>query len=483
MSLATRCTHCDTIFKVVQDQLKVSEGWVRCGRCNQVFNALEGLFDMEREAPPQRSNPAPEAAMQSEQAAAPSVPAVPTAPPPAPPASSPADAFEVGEPQESAGAVTHFDLDLPPSDQAPLPAAPIPAPAFTPPPVTPASLAAHQAPQAPQAAPLASAPASSLPVTDESDALDSRYLLTSEQAGVPVRRRRRRGPEFADAQFPADLVADSQHWETDWSPSDLGDTAASTVPGGHLSQLPPMDNKEPSMGSLLTQEARDSGPATLPSRFETEYQPEQPLPPPSQRKGRSGTRGRLPAPPAPEFIQQAERKAIWRHPLVRGVFGLIALMLAALLAGQAAHHWRDQLASHHPELRPALAQWCELAQCTLSPPLQLDDLQVDSITLVKTNSVGDDTYRMTVIIHNKAPVALAWPHVDITLTNASGEVVTRRAFDARSAQQLVPGDAAANEATGPVPEAAPPDTSTTLQWQLRAPDLQLASYTAELFYP
>jgi len=54
MSLATRCTHCGTIFKVVQDQLKVSEGWVRCGRCNEVFNALPTLFDLEREAPPQR---------------------------------------------------------------------------------------------------------------------------------------------------------------------------------------------------------------------------------------------------------------------------------------------------------------------------------------------------------------------------------------------------------------------------------------------
>jgi predicted Zn finger-like uncharacterized protein len=51
MSLATRCTSCGTAFRVVQDQLKVSEGWVRCGRCNAVFNALEGLFDLGREVP------------------------------------------------------------------------------------------------------------------------------------------------------------------------------------------------------------------------------------------------------------------------------------------------------------------------------------------------------------------------------------------------------------------------------------------------
>ena len=53
MSLATRCTFCGTVFRVVQDQLKVSEGWVRCGRCDNVFNALESLFDLEHEAPPE----------------------------------------------------------------------------------------------------------------------------------------------------------------------------------------------------------------------------------------------------------------------------------------------------------------------------------------------------------------------------------------------------------------------------------------------
>ncbi len=53
MSLATRCTACGTVFRVVQDQLKVSEGWVRCGRCSEVFNALDGLFDLERDALPE----------------------------------------------------------------------------------------------------------------------------------------------------------------------------------------------------------------------------------------------------------------------------------------------------------------------------------------------------------------------------------------------------------------------------------------------
>ncbi len=51
MSLATRCTNCSTVFRVVQDQLLVSEGWVRCGRCREVFNAIENMFDLKKEVP------------------------------------------------------------------------------------------------------------------------------------------------------------------------------------------------------------------------------------------------------------------------------------------------------------------------------------------------------------------------------------------------------------------------------------------------
>ncbi len=50
-SLAARCTACHTIFRVVPDQLRVSEGWVRCGRCSEVFNAAQNLVDMETGAP------------------------------------------------------------------------------------------------------------------------------------------------------------------------------------------------------------------------------------------------------------------------------------------------------------------------------------------------------------------------------------------------------------------------------------------------
>ena len=39
MSLITRCPACGTMFKVVADQLKVAQGWVRCGHCSEIFDA------------------------------------------------------------------------------------------------------------------------------------------------------------------------------------------------------------------------------------------------------------------------------------------------------------------------------------------------------------------------------------------------------------------------------------------------------------
>ncbi len=44
MSLITRCPACQTLFKVVPDQLRISEGWVRCGQCNEVFDASSLLL-------------------------------------------------------------------------------------------------------------------------------------------------------------------------------------------------------------------------------------------------------------------------------------------------------------------------------------------------------------------------------------------------------------------------------------------------------
>jgi predicted Zn finger-like uncharacterized protein len=55
--LATRCPACGTVFRVVPDELRVSEGWVRCGRCSEVFDASQSLTDVDTGAPTRPTAP------------------------------------------------------------------------------------------------------------------------------------------------------------------------------------------------------------------------------------------------------------------------------------------------------------------------------------------------------------------------------------------------------------------------------------------
>lgn len=65
MTLATRCPTCGTVFRVVQDQLRVSQGWVRCGRCSEAFNALTAMVEV-----PTALTPEPRSAVAAESFAA-----------------------------------------------------------------------------------------------------------------------------------------------------------------------------------------------------------------------------------------------------------------------------------------------------------------------------------------------------------------------------------------------------------------------------
>jgi predicted Zn finger-like uncharacterized protein len=71
MALATRCPHCQTTFRVANDQLKLHAGLVRCGSCHQTFNGIEHLVP-------------PDQALRPATPAAPATPVVPPAAPAAP---------------------------------------------------------------------------------------------------------------------------------------------------------------------------------------------------------------------------------------------------------------------------------------------------------------------------------------------------------------------------------------------------------------
>lgn len=127
----------------------------------------------------------------------------------------------------------------------------------------------------------------------------------------------------------------------------------------------------------------------------------------------------------PGFVRQARRRAFWQSTGVRLVLSLLVLVLAALLAGQWALHERDRLAAWRPDLQPLLQQACEHLGCKVAPVRRIDAIVIDSTALVRR--LGN-FYSFDLVLKNTAPLPLALPALELTLTDVGGAVIARRVF-------------------------------------------------------
>lgn len=124
------------------------------------------------------------------------------------------------------------------------------------------------------------------------------------------------------------------------------------------------------------------------------------------------------------FVRDARRQAFWRKPLIRLVFGLLALLLLGLLVLQAAVMQSDSLAAYEPRLKPALQMLCERLACQVGPVRQIEAIVIDSSSFKKINDAG--IYRLTFTVKNtrSAPVSMPW--LEVTLTDTQEQPVLRR---------------------------------------------------------
>ncbi|MBK9115519.1 MAG: DUF3426 domain-containing protein [Betaproteobacteria bacterium] len=153
--------------------------------------------------------------------------------------------------------------------------------------------------------------------------------------------------------------------------------------------------------------------------------------------------------------------------------GFVAIpLLAAVLVLQAVFHFRDGLAAHVPTTKVVLERLCAFAGCTIRPLRDVSALSIDASDLQ-----ADPAHRglliLTATLRNRAPYAIGYPHLELTLTDAQDQVVVRRA--------LAPADyvsGTANHAAGIAGNAEVPvklfiDASATTQ----------AGYRLYLFFP
>jgi len=331
MSFVTRCPACSTRFKVVTDQLKISDGWVRCGHCQQVFDAT---LDLQPWWP--------------------------------------------GRPGTDADAL---GTDVPVKSKLPATAS---RPTHTPS-LAPASAEPEPEPEPePASAPQAKAPHQPPP--------------------VPV-------PEAAQPDSPSETShATPGATSFDARPNVPQDVPQDVLPGAPTPDFGPAQVIEPPTQSLR--------PLDL---------PEPPAPP-------------LQGDREPSFVRQAQRRALWRRPWIRGSLLLLVLALAALLAWQVAVDSRDQLASHLPPTRPILDTLCAPLECKVEPPRQLEDIVIDSSILLRR---AHGQYSFNVVIRNRSDREVAMPAIELTLTDIQDQVLVRRvllpAEWPRSADTLGPG--------------------------------------------
>jgi len=59
MSIITQCPECATQFRASPQQLRASQGWVRCGHCDAVFDAAVHAVSQRAVPPPDPDAPIP----------------------------------------------------------------------------------------------------------------------------------------------------------------------------------------------------------------------------------------------------------------------------------------------------------------------------------------------------------------------------------------------------------------------------------------
>jgi len=418
--LATRCPACGTVFRVVPDQLRVSEGWVRCGRCSEVFNATQSLVDLDAAAV--RKTPAP---------AAPPPPALPE--PPAPshspaPAPAPAPApWSAPPPAQS-----------PAQPPAPAAASAFAAPAFAETPAAPDHAAAPPAePEADEGSP----PVADFGALEATGAGDDDRSATNFDLALPAAAGDddRREPAFdlgpaapahgeAAAPTPEQAGTPAQHPASVEPPAD-----SIVLPPGAAADIADTDETSGTDMAAAATPAPDAAAAAA----------------------------------KPEFLRRAERAERWRRPWVRALLGLGVLLGLGGLAGQVLHEYRDLAAARYPQLRPLLEQGCAWLDCRVGAARAIDSLAVESSGLVRVEN--SDLYRLSVVLRNRSGIPLALPALDLALTDRQGRLIARKVLRAGE--------------LGAAGETLAAGAETTLAGTLRTGNGPVAGYTVELFYP
>ncbi|HEX7890121.1 MAG TPA: DUF3426 domain-containing protein [Ramlibacter sp.] len=223
----------------------------------------------------------------------------------------------------------------------------------------------------------------------------------------------------------------------------------------------PLDTPFVFRPSDLVRESRDSTmPEDLPSDMSMDIDSE--MPPGEEREI---TPEDL---PNVSFVRKARRRSIARRPGVRIGLAVLSVLLAALLVLQLAWQDRDRLALAQPALRPWLEHMCNALECRLGPPRQIESIVIESSGF---NRLRNDVYRLSFTLRNTAPVQVAAPAIELTVTDGNDQAIARRVI---TPQEI--GASADTIASGS-------DWSGSLGLAVSPSNARVAGYRLLAFYP
>ena len=153
------------------------------------------------------------------------------------------------------------------------------------------------------------------------------------------------------------------------------------------------------------------------------------------------------------------------------LYALAAVALVVLLGAQALFEYRDALAAHAPFTRPVLDAACRMAGCAIAPLRDASALLIEASDL-EADPAHKGLLKLSATVRNRAPYPIAYPHLELTLTDAAENVVARRAFP--PATYVEPGAPSSGIA---------PNGEVLVRLYLDASATSQAGYRVYLFYP
>jgi predicted Zn finger-like uncharacterized protein len=180
-----------------------------------------------------------------------------------------------------------------------------------------------------------------------------------------------------------------------------------------------------------------TGPLTVTLRAAHALEPAPPESPAGPPETAAAPTPRLSTPRASTQAARGEEidydnRFAWDRPNRRSrastaLYLVAAAALAAGLLAQGAWHYRDAIAAHWPSTRPMLARVCAAAGCTIRPLREIAWLSIDASDL-QADAAHKGLLTLTATVRNRASHAVAYPHLELTLTDAQDNVVVRRAL-------------------------------------------------------